>query len=179
MPLRNTPHKYGTVSKTLHWCVVLLIIVLIWLGWYMVDLGYYDRWYNTALSAHKSFGMLALALAVINILWNLYSNPPKDEPTLRPWERIAAPLTHHLLYLMMITIPLTGYLISTSEGAPVSFFGWLDIPAIYVANESIRDLLIEIHYYAAYLTAIVACGHGTAAFKHHFIDRDATLRRML
>jgi len=179
MRLGNTSHQYGAMSKVLHWWVALLILGLIWLGWYMVDLSYYDPWYNMALGTHKSFGLVVPGLALSTLFWNLYSRPPTEVPTLRRWERIAAPIVHRLLYFMMIAIPLSGYLISTSEGASVSLFGWIDIPASYVASESIRDLLIKIHAYAAYTTGILACGHGLAALKHHFIDRDATLRRMI
>lgn len=179
MRLVNTLHQYGAISKALHWWVALLILGLIWLGWYMVDLSYYDPWYNTALNAHRSFGLVVLGLALSTLFWNLYSSPPEEVPTLKRWERIAAPIVHRLLYVMMIAIPLSGYLISTSEGASVSLFGWFDIPATYVASESIRERLIIIHAYAAYTTGILACSHGLAALKHHLLDRDATLRRML
>ena len=145
----------------------------------MVNLSYYDPWYNTALTAHRSFGLVVLGLALGTLFWNVYSSLPEEVTTLKRWERITAPVVHRLLYVMMIVIPLSGYLISTSEGASVSLFGWIDIPATYVASESIRELLIKIHAYAAYTTGILACGHGLAALKHHLIDRDATLRRML
>lgn len=177
--LKNSAERYGIVSRLLHWSIALLIFGLVALGWYMVDLTYYDRWYYTSLSAHKALGILVLELAILKILWSLYSRPPEFAPTLKPWERISARIMHGVLYLMMILIPVTGYIISTSAGDPVSFFGWYQVPALFPKNEGMRDLAIELHYYLAYGTAVLAALHGLAALKHHFIDRDGTLRKMI
>ena len=100
-------------------------------------------------------------------------------PTIKRWERIAATATHHTLYLMMLLIPLTGYLISTSKGDAVSFFGWFEIPAFFVVTERLRDVAIDVHFYASYGTAVIAAMHALAAVKHQFLDKDGTLRRML
>lgn len=170
---------YGRLSKTLHWSIALLIIGLILLGWYMVGLTYYDRWSNESLELHKSLGMLVLALACANIVWNHATARPALPPGMHAWERIAAKSAHGLLYLMMLLIPITGYIISTSAGKAVSVFGILDIPAVLPQSEQLRDIAIELHYYMAYGTAVLVCLHALAAFKHQFIDKDGTLRRML
>ena len=96
------------------------MIGLIWLGWYMVDLTYYDRWYNDSLTAHKALGLLALALAVAALLWRTISRPPGYLASMRAWEVAAARTMHFVLYVMMLAIPVSGYLISTSAGDPVS-----------------------------------------------------------
>ena len=176
---RNTEERYGLVTKGLHWAVAVLIIGLIWLGWYMVDLTYYDRWYNASLSAHKALGMLVLALGTMKLVWTVVDRSPAYAATIKPWERKAATAMHHTLLLMMLVIPVTGYLISTSEGDPVSFFGWFDIPAVVVAGERLRDVAIEAHFYLAYLTCALVVIHLLAALKHQFVDRDGTLTRML
>ena len=177
--LRNSADDYGLVSKTLHWIIVLMMLVLIWLGWYMVDLSYFDRWYNTALISHRSLGMLIATLAVVMLAWRLYSRPPRLVPGTRPWERITAHTTHVLLYLVLFAVPLTGYLISTSSGSSVSVFGWLDVPALVSVDDRIRDLVIDVHYYLAYGSCLLIGLHLTGALKHELIDRDRTLRRML
>ncbi len=177
--LRNSADDYGLVSKTLHWIIVLMMLVLIWLGWYMVDLTYFDRWYNTALSSHRSLGMLIATLAVVMLAWRLYSRPPGLVPGIRPWERITAHTTHILLYLVLLAVPLTGYLISTSSGSSVSVFGWLDVPALIAVDDKSRDVFIDVHYYLAYGSCLLIGLHLIGALKHELVDRDRTLRRML
>jgi cytochrome b561 len=177
--LRNSESTYGWITKTLHWTVALLIVGLIALGWYMVGLTYYDKWYNDSLSIHKALGVLVLALACLKVIWAAVPPSPAFSTSLKPWEKIAAKSTHIALYAMMIAIPLTGYAISTSAGDSVSFFGLFDVPAVLPKSEGLRDLAIELHYYLSYGTAGVVGLHALAALKHQFIDKDDTLRKMI
>ena len=177
--LKNTASRFGLVAKTFHWIIALLIIGLIALGWYMVTLTYYDRWYNTSLETHRALGLLVLVLALLNLCWRAYSRPPAFVPTIKPWERISARIAHITLFGMMLVIPATGYIISTSAGGPVSVFGWFEIPAVVAVGERYRDIAIKAHYYLAYGTALLIGVHAAAAFKHQFYDRDGTLKRML
>jgi cytochrome b561 len=179
MLLRNSNSRYGSVSIVLHWSIALLIIGLIGLGYYMVGLTYYDRWYNASLSWHKSLGMIVLGLAALKLGWRLYSPPPAPLLELRRWERLGARCMHVLLFAMMLVIPISGYFISTSAGQAVEIFGWASIPALQRLDPEGRDLAIAVHFYAAYGTALLVLGHAGAALKHHFINRDDTLRRML
>lgn len=179
MKFRNTQLRYGAVSKSLHWLVALLILGLAWLGWYMLGLDYYDRWYYDALNSHKALGMLALILAVGKVLWSLYSRPPPLSQTLGGWERTLARITHMTLFAMMVLIPVTGYLISTAEGNPVSVFGWFEIPAVAPQSDALTDAAIELHYYFAYGTVILAGLHALAAIKHQLVDRDGSLTKMV
>jgi len=177
--LKNTEQRYGLISKAIHWSIGLLIIGLIWLGWYMVDLTYFDRWYNESLSLHKSFGMLVLGLVIFKFGWMAYSRSPRLAAGLANWQRIAATATHHTLLLMMVLLPVTGYVISTSAGHEVSLFDLLEIPAVLPKNDTIRDIAVQLHFYLAYGTAVLVAGHILAALKHQFIDRDGTLMRMI
>jgi cytochrome b561 len=179
MRLKNSPDHYGMVSKSLHWIIALLMIGLIWLGWYMVDLTYYDPWYYDSLTLHRAFGILVLALGVIKLGWVVYSRPPAYADTLKAWERGAARVTHGIFYSAMVAIPITGYFISTSKGDPVSFFGWFDIPAFFSVGNTLRDFAIALHYYLAYGIAFLIVIHALAALKHQFIDKDGTLKKML
>ncbi len=177
--LKNYADGYGLVSKALHWIIVPMMLVLIWLGWYMVDLTYFDRWYNAALTGHRSLGLLTGVLAILMLAWRFYSRPPPLVPGMRPWERTTAHTTHVLLYVVLLAVPLTGYLISTSSGSSISLFGWLDVPAVVALDDTIRDLAIDIHYYLAYGSCFLIGLHVMGAMKHEFIDRDRTLRRIL
>lgn len=179
MLIKNTLSRFGLFSKLLHWLAAILIIGLTWLGWYMVDLGYYDKWYNASLHYHKSLGMLALALVLVKAGWHQYTPAPGPSAGLPGWERRAANLVHYVLWGMMVLIPVTGYLISTSAGKPVRIFDWFGIPALIEVDEELRELAISAHYYLAYATLFLVAGHAGAALKHHFVNRDDTLKRML
>lgn len=167
------------MAKLLHWAIALLILGLIWLGWYMVGLGYYDPWAQDSLIAHRALGMIVLALALLKVLWLMVSPTPEPLPSQKPWEHKTSRLVHWLLFLSMFIIPVTGYVISTSEGAAVPMFHWFDLPALFGVSEFTRDLAIDIHYYVAYAILIAAVLHAGAAVKHQLVDRDGTLKRML
>lgn len=171
--------EYSAITRVLHWTVALLIIGLIWLGWWMVDLSYYDRWYNRSLELHKSLGMAVLAVAAVKIAWVVYEGKPAFADTMQPWERAAATAVHHLFYLLMLLIPVTGYVISTSAGDGISIFGLFEVPAVLPASETMRDIAIELHFWLSYATLALVVVHALAALKHQFIDRDGTLRRIL
>ena len=179
MPIKNTAEHYGLITKLLYWVVALLIIGLIWLGWYMVGLTYYDRWYNDSLSLHKALGLVVLVLGGAKIGWIIYSRPPDFVASIKRWERAAAKATHHSFYLLMLLIPVTGYIISTSKGDGISMFGWFEVPALFPVSETLRDLAIDLHFYAAYATAGLVVLHAAAAIKHQLLDKDGTLRRIL
>ncbi len=179
MRLTNSATHYGLVSKLLHWVIALSIIGLIWLGWYMVDLTYFDKWYNQSLAFHKAHGMLVLGLALVLFIWKIVSPSPAEVASMPSWQRVAAHAMHHILMLLMVAIPVSGYLISTSAGKPVSFFGLFDVPALFDKNEEVRDFAIDLHFYIAYGIGFLVLGHAGAAIKHQLIDRDGTLARMI
>ena len=179
MLFTNTRLHFGLFTRLLHWLIAILILGLIWLGWYMVDLTYYDKWYNASLHYHKSLGILALALAMVKLGWHVYTPAPGSLADLQPWEKTGARLMHYLLWGMMLLIPVSGYLISTSAGKPIQLFNWFAIPALVDVDEELRELAIDVHFYLAYATLFLAAGHAGAALKHHFINRDDTLKRML
>lgn len=171
--------RYDLVSRCLHWTVAALMIALLWLGWYLGGLSYYDRWFYTSLEWHKALGMLALVIGVANICWAVGRRTPMPPATMAEWERAAARAVHVILFAMMMAIPVTGYVISTSAGDGVSMFGWFQVPAILPSSERLRDLAVELHYYLAYITAALVLLHVLGALKHLLVDRDQVLRRML
>ncbi|MCC6709983.1 MAG: cytochrome b [Gammaproteobacteria bacterium] len=179
MRIGNTRESYGLVTKLLHWATALLIIGLIGLGYYMVGLTYYDTWYHDSLEAHKALGMAVFALGVLTLAWRKLSPSPPLHDSLKRWEKIAATAMHHTLFLLVFLIPVTGFLVSTSEGKAVAFFSWFEVPALVVVGESLRDLAIAVHFYCAYGTGALVALHAAAALKHQLFDRDGTLARMI
>jgi len=179
MRVRNTRHGFGLVTKLLHWTTALVMIGLIALGWYMVELSYYDPWYHKSLLWHKALGMLVFVCGVATLVWHRISPLPAPLASLKPWERIAATAMHHTLLLMVVLLPLTGYLIATSAGKALEIFDWFNVPAVIAVDDDLRDTAIALHYYLAYASAGLALLHAIAAFKHQLVDRDGTLARML
>ena len=176
---RNSRDRYGLVSIALHWVVALAFIGLFGLGVWMVGLAYYDPWYHDSLALHKAAGMVLLALALVRIGWRLGEPRPGFGPEVRPWERAGATAMHRVLTALVILLPVTGYVVSTSEGAGIDMFGLFELPAIAGGSERLRDLAIDLHWYLAYGSIALAAVHAGAALKHHFIDRGSTLARML
>lgn len=179
MLIKNTTARFGLVSKALHWTAAVLMLGLIWLGWYMVDLTYYDKWYNASLHYHKSLGLLVLILALAKIVWHWHTRAPAPLPGLKTWEKVGAKLMHYVLWGMLLLLPITGYLISTSAGKPIQLFNWFELPPLVEVDEALRELAITVHYYLAYAALGLIAAHAGAALKHHFINRDDTLKRML
>lgn len=177
--LTNSDDRYGLVAMGLHWTVAVLVIALLWLGWYMVDVGYYGRWYTVSLDWHKGLGMLALLAGALQAAWVTATRAPRPLATVAAWERLGARAVRIILLVMVVAIPLTGYVVSTSAGDGISMFGWLEVPAVLPESETLRDLAVDLHYYLAYATAALVLLHVLAALKHHIVDRDGTLRRML
>lgn len=177
--LRNTETRYGLVARFFHWSVAVLFIGLIGLGWYMVGLTYYDPLYHDTLEWHKALGMIVLALVVLRLAWLAVPPRPRPAPTLTPFERIASRATHDILRLAMVLIPVSGYVISTSAGDPISIFGWASIPALVTVSETWREIAIDVHYYTAYGAAALLVLHIAGALKHRFVDKDDVMGRML
>ncbi len=174
----DSESRYGLVSRTLHWAIAFLIIALIPLGWYMVRLDYTDPWSYDALEIHKGLGMVVLLLASIIAAKRIAQRTTVIAKPQKQWEAIAAKITHYLLYALMLVVPATGYMISTSAGAGVSIFGLFEVPAVMPKSVPLRDAAISVHYYFAYAGVGLIAFHIAGALKHHFIERDDALKRM-
>lgn len=176
---RNGPDRYGRIARLLHWSLALLLTALFALGWWATELDYYDPWYRTVPDLHRSLGVLALALALIRVGWALFDRRPAPLAVSSRWQHRAAVAAHLLLYLAMLAIPATGYLLSTADGRPVQVFGLFEVPALLPAASGREEWAGELHYLLAFGAAYLVLLHLAAALKHHFIDRDGTLRKMI
>ena len=177
--MRDTSVKYGRISILLHWVSAIAIVGLFALGVYMVELSYYDPLYNRLPFVHKSVGLLHAAVFLFWVGWRL-SNPwPAPVRGTRAWEARLAKATKRVFYGLIALVIVSGYLVPTAGGAPVSVFGWFEVPALASGLPRQADLAGAVHRYASYALLALASLHAAAALKHHFVDRDATLRRML
>ena len=177
--LKNTATAYGGVTLALHWLVALAVIGMFALGLWISELEYYDAWYQRGPALHKSIGILLFIIMAFRLVWRWLNPLPHPLPNHAPWERRLASIAHRLLYLLLFATMLAGYLISTADGRPIEVFGLFSVPATLSGIENQEDIAGEIHEVLAYTLIGLSVLHALAALKHHFIDRDRTLKRML
>lgn len=176
MSLTDSKAGYGLITWLLHWLMFLAIVAVFGLGLWMVELDYYSPYYNSAPDVHRSVGMLLLIALVFRFAWRILNAKPSDAE-LKPLERIASRIVHWGFYPLLLALLVTGYLISTAKGEPVSVFGWFSVPAL-VQWPGQEDVAGYIHWLLAWLTMALVAVHALAALKHHFLDRSRILQRM-
>jgi len=176
---RDTEDSYGLVSLSLHWLTALVVPALFALGLWMVGLDYYHAWYRRAPDIHKSIGILLFLTVLFRVLWRGLSLTPWPESSLSGFEQIASRITHITLYLLLFAVTSSGYLISTADGRSIGVFGLFQVPAAVTGLPNQADLAGQVHLILAITLVSLAGVHAIAALKHHFVDRDRTLLRML
>ncbi|MGN6514038.1 MAG: cytochrome b [Lysobacteraceae bacterium] len=177
MSLKNPADRWGAVSQSFHWLIVALLLAMAWLGLTMTDLP--DTPHKARVYAlHKSIGLTILALAALRLLWRLYAGRPREVAMPR-WQQRVASLTHAALYVLLFAIPLSGWLINSTSGFPLRWFGLVRVPAIAHRDAALNALAKDVHETLFWTLAAVAVAHAAAALWHHFAQRDATLARML
>jgi cytochrome b561 len=177
MPVRNTKRSWGSVSKGLHWLIVLLIINQWWIAERAEELKGLAK--LEALGTHKSFGMTILMLAVLRLLWRLVNPTPELTSETKPWERALARISHVLLYVLIFAMPLTGWMMSSAKNYPVSWFKLFQFPDLVAPAEQTFHQMLDLHHLLFKVLVGVALLHVAGALKHHFIDRNDVLKRML
>jgi cytochrome b561 len=176
-PLRDSRERWGLVSILIHWLTVLAILFMGALGLYMTSLPIGAQ--KVQLYAlHKSIGITLLALVLLRILWRLL-NPRPALPPMPRWQKIAAHASHGLLYLLLLAVPLSGWVMNSAANFPLVWFGFIELPAIAAPDPKLRALAGEIHETLFLLLILLALVHAGAALKHHLGDRDEVLRNML
>lgn len=170
--------SYTKTAKALHWLMAILLFGLLALGFYMHDLPLSPDKLKL-YSWHKWAGVTAFLLVGFRLLWRLAHRPPALPESMPKLMQFAAHAGHLMLYLLMIAIPLTGWLMSSAKGFQTVYFGVLPIPDLLDKNKEVGDLLALVHKSLNLLFIAVLAGHIGAALKHHFIDKDDILTRML
>lgn len=176
---RNTAHSYGMLAILLHWLVALSVIGMFTLGVWMTGLTYYDDWYKRGPDIHKSIGILLFLVMLVRVIWRMVNITPDHEPGISSVQRRIANSVHLLLYVLLFAMMISGYLISTADGKPIQVFDLFSVPATLSGIPNQEDIAGDVHWYLALVLVSLAGLHAVAALKHHFIDRDRTLKKML
>lgn len=178
MPAERSPIHYSALQKGLHWSMAALIVAMIAIGLTMASLGD-GAVKNNLYELHKSIGLTLLALALIRIAVRSRRSAPALEPDLPRWQRRAAHASHAALFMLMVLVPLAGWIATSSCCPPVNLF-WT-VPLTFPApdGEGFAKAAFRVHFGLVFVLALVAAVHIGAALHHHFVRRDGTLRRML
>jgi len=196
MALRNTDQGWGWLSRFFHWALALTILGLFAVGYYMVEiLGESTDPYAVGerielTQLHKSIGFTLVGFVVLRLLWRFMNPTPALPAHMGALERLAAHGGHLALYVLMIVTPVTGWLMASAsplndpDAYPMQIknevFGLFAMPDPYpVGDKALSELFGEIHELSAWAIVIIAAVHALAALKHHFVDKDTVLTRML
>lgn len=174
----RTEAEYTRTAIGLHWIAAILVAGNLAFGLYMVDLVLspaklqYYSW-------HKWAGVTIFLLSGARLLWRLGHPAPALPETLPAWQRLAANASHRVLYLLFFAAPVTGWLFSSAAGFQTVYFGAFPIPDLLAKDKELADALRLVHRSATYALAALVVLHSAAAIKHHLVDRDDVLSRML
>lgn len=186
MKIRNDAAGWGLPARLLHWAMAAVILFLIGLGLYTVEIVE-DLFVKFELiQTHKSWGFVAFSLAVIRVIWRLFNPAPPLPAGMKSWERLAAHGGHYGLYALMFIMPLTGWLMASSSelqdlyNIPNMVFGLFEMPDPFVPGDAeLSKTFAAIHFWSAMALLALIAAHAGAALKHHFINKDNVLTRMI
>lgn len=168
---------YSPPAKFFHWLVALCVLLIVPIGFLMGRVG---GPLSTGLyNAHKSLGVLILALMTLRILYRLLRGAPPPEPTLKPWERFVSATVHWLLYALLIVQPILGLFANSAYGAVTPFFGLFEIQPIVAKDTALSNKLFYWHSWLGWTIAALFCLHIAGALRHYLIRSDGVMQRML
>lgn len=169
---------YTRTSIALHWLIALLIFCAFPLGVYMHDLPFSPGRLKL-YSYHKWLGVTVFLLAVGRVIWRLRHPAPPPPAGMPAWQRIAAVATHHLLYVLILAVPVSGWLMSSAKGFQTVYLGIIPLPDLLTKDKELGDALTVVHQALNFTMAALVLTHVAAALKHYFVDRDEVLGRMI
>ena len=179
MSLKNTTDRWGGISQLLHWTIAILIVLIGIVGLVMGELPRSPK-YFWVYTAHKSLGLTVLALVLVRIGWRLYAGAPRPVPGTPRLQALLASATHGAIYLLILALPLSGWIYDSANALrPFRWFGLVEVPKLVAPDEALAASAHGAHEWLFWLLMALVAGHAGAALYHHFIQRDATLARML
>ncbi len=179
--MNDRPHydvHYTATAKALHWLMALIIFGLIALGLYMTGLPMSPKKLQV-YSWHKWAGVTLFVLLLVRVAWRITHRPPPLPWQMGRLQQLAAHAGHLGLYLMMMALPISGWLMSSAKGFQTVWFGVLPLPDLLAKDKVLGDQLQALHQTLAWLLIAMLVVHVLAALKHHWLDKDDILTRML
>jgi len=178
MSTRHLTTHYTPVAIALHWLLAFSLLGAFALGLYMQELSLSPAKLRL-YSYHKWAGVTIFLLVMARWVWRATHPPPPLPGTMPRWQRRLAQVMHHLLYVLVFAIPLSGWLMSSAKGFQTVWFGIVPLPDLLAKDKALGDALAEVHSALNFSMAALVCVHVGAVLKHHLLDRDDVLARML
>jgi cytochrome b561 len=176
--LKNTQTAYGSVTKFFHWSVFLLVATMLIVGFFMEDFPADIQPMTYML--HKSTGLLILILMICRLFWHWMNKVPVFPDAMPTWQKFVARAVHWLLYVILLAMPLDGWIMATASGRAPVFYGLISLPFPGIEeSKALAHKLADLHEFFAYALLFLIALHVLAALKHHFIDKDDILKRMM
>ena len=172
------PGRYSVPARFIHWLVAAMVLGLLIVGFYMTGLDYSPFKFKL-YGLHKSFGTLVLLFMVARLLWRFITPPPAALPTHAAWEKALAKGVHYVLYAALFIMPLSGWVMSSAAEFSYNFFGLYEMPRIVGKDEDLFRLSRTVHELAALTIMTLVFLHIAGAAKHHLVDKDGTVMRMM
>jgi cytochrome b561 len=180
MALRNSHSAWGAIARTFHWLIAVLAIFLIAYGGWMAHFAPRpDRLMH--YSFHSSIGYDLLLLLVFRLCWRAMDPAPLTPPGMVRWERVAAMSSHFLLYVLLLAVSVTGWLLAGTLRRPLSatLLGFIPVPVLNNSGDrAFHDLMEHTHQILSYVLLALVVVHVAAALRHHYIKKNDVLRRM-
>ena len=176
--MEPSSQRYTRVAITLHWLIAAAILCTFLLGQYMTGLQLSPAKLKL-YSYHKWIGVTIFLLVLIRLAWRVTHRPPPAPASMPAWQHSAAKIAHFFLYALTLCIPISGWLMSSASGFQVVYLGMLPIPDLLGKSKALADQLKQLHEALNWLMLLVVALHVAAALKHHLVDRDDVLWRML
>ncbi|WP_026606197.1 cytochrome b [Methylocapsa acidiphila] len=171
--------RYALVAQWAHWLTVLLISAAVIVAWIMAAEARDNPSRPDLFTLHKALGVTIFAIAAFRILWRAVSNAPPLTGRVAAWEAALAKITHLFLYLVLIAMPVTGFIMSQAGGHPISFFYLFDLPTIIPENKNVGELAEEAHLWLQWVLYALVAFHVLGVTWHVYVRRDGALHRML
>lgn len=171
--------RYTRTAVWLHWLMAVLIAAAFALGLTVASLPGLSPSKLRLVAFHKWIGVTVFLLAGLRLLWRLRHTPPPLPDSVPTWQQKASQAVHVFLYLLFFAIPISGYFYSLSAGVPVVLFGLVPLPVLIEPNAELKPLLRSLHFWLNMTLLLSVAVHVLAALKHHLVDRDQVLQRML
>jgi len=176
--LRNSDSAWGAVAKSFHWLVAAIIFVQFALGKIAEEMAVSPQKLELFVW-HKSLGVTVLLLVLLRIVWRLTDAPPRPATVRARWEHLAAKMSHGLLYLLMLAVPLSGWWISDTSRISFKAYWFIPVPDLLTADKAASQVAEQVHGFLTKALLVLIVLHVAAALRHHLMLRNDTLRRML
>ena len=174
---RNTENSWGSITRALHWLMALLLVLQAGLGFVADELSRSPLKVDV-MTAHKSLGISLLLLVLIRLAWRWFSPTPGLPAKTGKLTAIAAHASHGLIYILLIAVPVSGWLVASTSIIPWKLWWVIPWPRLASPDQELNALASDLHEGAFVALCVLVAVHIAAALKHHFVDRDDVLRRM-